>query len=190
MMGASWAFAAVAPIDNTATQHAASAVLWIISFFPLEISPAHHGAMASSGQQANWLWLRHVPCFFRFHKEHKPEKAPPMFHNETSQPNGDSLSSAIAAAIKGAGLVEAAVPAERRSEHRRRVLKTGRVIYHRSLGVMDATVRDVTSRGARIRVAETLRLPEICEFQFKDDKYRKTVRVVWRTATEAGIAFQ
>ncbi len=78
---------------------------------------------------------------------------------------------------------------ERRTERRRRVLKSGRIVFHNGLGVMDAIVRDITSTGARIRLADTLRLPQICEFQIKDDKYRKPVRIVWKTATEAGILF-
>lgn len=112
-----------------------------------------------------------------------------MFQNETFAPIRDALASAMTNAICQAGHSEDGQNCERRLQRRRRVLKSGRIVYHNGLGVMDAVVRDVTDLGARIKLAETLRLPRVCEFQFKDDKYRKVVRVIWKSATEAGIAF-
>ena len=105
-----------------------------------------------------------------------------MFQDETRVPEQDKLALAMTAVIeKNHG--------ERRGEHRRRVLKAARIVFHRGLAVMDAIVRDLTPHGARLKLAETLRLPESCEIQFKDDKYRRGVQVVWRTASEAGIKF-
>lgn len=113
-----------------------------------------------------------------------------VFHDASGVPERDTVPHSGNATLVPAVLQSMqADGAERRLEHRRRVLKTGRIVYHKSLGVMDAIIRDVTSNGARIKLADTMRLPEHCEFQFKDDKYRKAVRIVWKTATEAGIAF-
>jgi hypothetical protein len=86
-------------------------------------------------------------------------------------------------------VLAAFVGGDRRSEHRRRVLKVARVVLPGRLTAYDATVRDITAAGARIRAGEYTRLPEAFELQVRDEKYPRMARVAWRSGTDAGLVF-
>ena len=57
------------------------------------------------------------------------------------------------------------------------------------LTAYDATVRDITASGARIRAGEYTRLPEAFELQVRDEKYPRMARVAWRSGADAGLVF-
>ncbi|HSO48878.1 MAG TPA: hypothetical protein VLQ68_13220 [Rhizobiaceae bacterium] len=105
-----------------------------------------------------------------------------MFHIRTDVPASDSLAAQPAAIVMGG---------ERRSQHRRRVLKVARVVMAGNLATLDATVRDLNELGARIRVSGSVRLPEFREFelQITDEKRPRQARLAWRSGGEAGLSF-
>ncbi len=105
-----------------------------------------------------------------------------MFHIKTDVPSSDN-SPSQPVTIRTAG--------ERRGEHRRRVLKVARVVMAGNLASLDATVRDLSGLGARIRVNGSVRLPESREFelQITDEKRPRKARLSWRSGGEAGVSF-
>ena len=108
-----------------------------------------------------------------------------MFHFKTGVPaSGNSPVNAMAAAPQAS----AYAGEDRRAQHRRRVLKPARLVFHGRLSVMDAVVRDSSDGGLRIRAGEFQKLPESCEVQLKDEKIVRTVRLVWRDGNEGGLA--
>jgi hypothetical protein len=109
-----------------------------------------------------------------------------MFHLKTDVPvSGNSAPVAGMAAPPEAMTY---VGEDRRAQHRRRVLKPARLVFHNRLSVMDVVVRDLANGGMRIRAGEYQKLPETCEVQLKDDKIARTVRLVWRNGNEGGVA--
>lgn len=108
-----------------------------------------------------------------------------MFHFKTDVPASGTggVAAAVVAAAPGVYAGE-----DRRAQHRRRVLKPARLVFHGRLSVMDVVVRDSSDGGLRIRAGEFQKLPETCEVQLKDEKLARTVRLVWRNGNEGGLA--
>jgi hypothetical protein len=106
-----------------------------------------------------------------------------MFHFKTDVPA--SGTGGVAAAVVAAPCAYAGE--DRRAQHRRRVLKPARLVFHNRLSVMDVVVRDSCDGGLRIRAGEFQKLPDTCEVQIKDEKVARTVRLVWRNANEGGL---
>jgi hypothetical protein len=109
-----------------------------------------------------------------------------MFQFKTSVPAGHDCG---AHAAQETAAISGFIGGERRSEHRRRVLKVARVVLPGKLTAYDATVRDITASGARIRAGEYTRLPEAFELQVRDEKYPRMARVAWRSGADAGLVF-
>ncbi|MCU0790433.1 MAG: PilZ domain-containing protein [Nitratireductor sp.] len=78
---------------------------------------------------------------------------------------------------------------DRRSEHRRRILKAARIVLPGRLSAYDATIRDITSAGARVRAGQHALLPENCELHIPDEKQPRNVRLAWRSGNDAGLVF-
>jgi len=109
-----------------------------------------------------------------------------MFHFKTDVPV--SSNSAPVAAMASPPQAMTYVGEDRRAQHRRRVLKPARLVFHSRLSAMDVVVRDFSDGGMRIRAGEFKKLPETCESQLKDDKSARMVRLVWRNGSEGGVA--
>ncbi len=109
-----------------------------------------------------------------------------MFHFKTDVPVSGNAAVVTAALV--APPVVTYAGEDRRAQHRRRVLKPARLVFHGRLSVMDVVVRDSCDGGLRIRAGEFQQLPETCEIQLKDDKFAKNVRLVWRNGNEGGLA--
>jgi hypothetical protein len=83
---------------------------------------------------------------------------------------------------------------DRRSVQRTRVQRNAKIIVSRrpfngASSAIHCTLQDLTSHGAQIALASTFRLPDTFELTF-DGRSRRTCRVVWRTATRFGVAFE
>lgn len=84
---------------------------------------------------------------------------------------------------------------DRRAVRRTRVQRNAKIIVNsrpsngRS-SVIHCTLQDLTSQGAQISVASTFRLPDTFELTFEHGRSRRPCRVVWRTATRFGVAFE
>ncbi len=77
---------------------------------------------------------------------------------------------------------------ERRSTPRSRVLKGAKVIIGQS-SVIDCVVRNVTNTGARIRIPNTVDLPEVFDLTFDGGYSFRSCQVKWRSITETGVQF-
>lgn len=78
---------------------------------------------------------------------------------------------------------------DRRSSPRRRVLKQGKAIFNGNASVIDCTIRDLSSGGARITCSQTTGLPELFHLVLMSEREMREVRVAWRRHNEAGLQF-
>jgi PilZ domain len=78
---------------------------------------------------------------------------------------------------------------ERRSRARQKSFLQGRVYFNNRRSSLDCLVRDFSDYGARLKVSESVVMPEVVELHIpnKDEAYR--ARVQWRTGDEVGLAF-
>jgi hypothetical protein len=79
---------------------------------------------------------------------------------------------------------------DRRNVTRTRISRSAKIIAPRRSSVIHCTVQNITSGGARLKVANTYGMPETFELTFEHGRTRRACRVVWRTADELGVAFE
>jgi hypothetical protein len=81
---------------------------------------------------------------------------------------------------------------EKRQAPRVKTFKAGKIIFNNGASVLDCTVRDVSSGGARLQVGQPVRTPSdfVLEFAFGDEVRRLPCAVTWRRKTELGVAFK
>jgi len=77
---------------------------------------------------------------------------------------------------------------ERRSVPRHRTLKGGSIVFNEGRSAIDCTVRNLSEAGANLRVTSVVGIPDSFTLQMSD-KTTRNCRVVWRKATELGVAF-
>jgi hypothetical protein len=78
--------------------------------------------------------------------------------------------------------------AERRKSTRSRVLKSAKLVIDRA-SIIDCVVRNLTNKGARILIANTVDLPPDFEMTFDGGHSIRPCRLIWRTVTETGVEF-
>jgi hypothetical protein len=78
---------------------------------------------------------------------------------------------------------------ERRKVKRTRTLKSARIVFRHSSSVIDCTVRNLTNVGACLHVPDSFGVPESFELMFDSAHVRRNCRVIWRTDTKLGVAF-
>jgi hypothetical protein len=78
---------------------------------------------------------------------------------------------------------------DRRSRTRLKSFLQGRVYFNNRRSSLDCLVRDFSDYGARLKVSESVAMPEVVELHIpnKDEAYR--ARVQWRAGDEVGVAF-
>ena len=77
---------------------------------------------------------------------------------------------------------------ERRKSGRSRVLKGAKLVLGRS-AIIDCVVRNLTNKGARLQIANTVDLPRDFEMTFDGGYSIRPCRLIWRTVTETGVEF-
>ena len=77
---------------------------------------------------------------------------------------------------------------EKRTEPRHRVLKHGTLAFGDGGGV-DCMVRNISSGGARLDVANPFRLPQSFMLVIESDHFMRRCRPVWCSETRIGVAF-
>jgi hypothetical protein len=77
---------------------------------------------------------------------------------------------------------------ERRKSGRSRVLKSAKLVLDRS-SIVDCVVRNLTNKGARIQIANTVNLPQAFEMTFDGGYSIRPCRLIWRSVTETGVEF-
>jgi PilZ domain len=78
--------------------------------------------------------------------------------------------------------------AEKRVEHRRKMLKGGTVFFNKGYSSLECVVRDITSAGARIQMGETFGMPSrvMLSISGEDTRFEATVR--WRNSRNVGLS--
>lgn len=77
---------------------------------------------------------------------------------------------------------------EKRRAPRHRVLKHGTLAFNSGGGV-DCMVRNISSGGARLEVANPLRLPQSFTLVIKTDQFMRHCHPVWCSENRIGVAF-
>ena len=78
---------------------------------------------------------------------------------------------------------------ERRTLLRKRSFLQGRLYFNNRRSSLDCLVRDISNQGAKLKVSDSVAIPEIVELHIpnKDETYR--AKVQWRTGFEIGVTF-
>lgn len=75
-----------------------------------------------------------------------------------------------------------------RKEPRLRVLKAARIVFKGGGAVIDCTVRNLSDRGACLKVESPIGIPESFDLVLGHASVR-SCRVAWRKATQIGVEF-
>ncbi len=79
---------------------------------------------------------------------------------------------------------------ERRSEARRRGLLRGSVVFAGGKSSMDCTVRNITSKGAKLEFGDNAVVPSQFELRLLDRGRKMTAQKVWVRGKEMGTSFE
>jgi hypothetical protein len=77
----------------------------------------------------------------------------------------------------------------RRKDLRHRTLKGAKVVFNADSSVIDVTVRDLSSAGARLKVDSAISLPSHFKLLINGETATHSALVRWRNDHEAGIEF-
>src|SRR5262245_10325503 len=79
---------------------------------------------------------------------------------------------------------------ERRTLLRKRSFLQGRLYFNNRRSSLDCLVRDISDQGAKLKVSDSIAIPEFVELHIpnKDETYR--AKVQWRTGVEIGVTFE
>ena len=72
---------------------------------------------------------------------------------------------------------------------RRKTLKGARIVFNAGRSTINATVRNVSSRGAKLQVTSVVGIPDTFDLLI-DGNGSQPCRVVWRTLKELGVEFR
>ena len=81
-----------------------------------------------------------------------------------------------------------AIETEQRVSQRRTTLKGGRIVFNAGRSTIDCTVRNLSSRGAKLQVNSVVGIPETFDLVLEGAS-RQACRVKWRTLKEIGVEF-
>jgi hypothetical protein len=78
---------------------------------------------------------------------------------------------------------------ERRTSSRTRSFLQGRLFYNRRRSSVDCLVRDYSAEGAKLKLSETVAVPEVMELYIPNRDEIHRARVEWRSGDEMGVSF-
>jgi hypothetical protein len=78
---------------------------------------------------------------------------------------------------------------ERRKTIRKPSYLGGRVAFNHLYATTDCLIRNISARGCRLTFAETTTIPANFLLSIPSRSQSLNARIVWRTETEAGVAF-
>jgi hypothetical protein len=76
----------------------------------------------------------------------------------------------------------------RRSLPRRRVHRRAQIIFNRGTAVIDCTLHDISTTGARLKVGSPIGIPDTFDLAAMGGETRHC-RVVWRKIDQIGVEF-
>ena len=77
---------------------------------------------------------------------------------------------------------------DNRLAQRRTTLKGGRIVFNAGRSTIDATVRNLSPKGAKLQVSSVVGIPDTFDLLLGGHS-RQPCRVVWRTLKELGVEF-
>jgi hypothetical protein len=78
---------------------------------------------------------------------------------------------------------------ERRTEHRRRILKGAVIQFNNGFGNLECVLRNLTSKGARISMGQTAGIPTHLQIHIAGERSPVEATVQWRTRRDIGLRF-
>jgi len=78
---------------------------------------------------------------------------------------------------------------ERRRSARQRRLNGAKIIFNNNSSVFDCVVRDLSDKGARLKVANPVGIPDFFDLRIDRNGARHRSKVVWRSADYIGVIF-
>lgn len=85
--------------------------------------------------------------------------------------------------------MEFAVMDEKRSQSRPRALKGASIVFGNGSRVIDCTIRNRSSQGARLSVPSIIGVPDQFELHDNASGEKRSVTVVWRQERVIGVKF-
>lgn len=79
--------------------------------------------------------------------------------------------------------------AERRGTFRRTTLKGGEIVFNNLRSTVNCTVRNLSDKGAKLKVSSVLGIPDSFELVLAGQE-RRQARVIWRSLNEIGVEFE
>ena len=81
-----------------------------------------------------------------------------------------------------------ATETEQRGAQRRSTLKGGKIVFNGGRSTIDCTVRNLSSKGAKLQVASVVGVPETFDLLLPNAG-RQPCRIKWRALKELGVEF-
>jgi hypothetical protein len=78
---------------------------------------------------------------------------------------------------------------ERRTLTRQKSFLQGRIYFNNRRSSIDCLVRDYSETGARLKLSETITVPEVMELYIPNREEIHRARVEWRSGNEMGVSF-
>ena len=78
---------------------------------------------------------------------------------------------------------------ENRQAQRRTTLKGGSIVFNGGRSTIDAKVRNLSAKGAKLQVSSVVGIPDTFDLLLEGHS-RQPCRVVWRTLKELGVEFR
>ena len=78
---------------------------------------------------------------------------------------------------------------ERRTEHRRRILKGATLRFNNGFGNLECVIRNLTSNGARVSMGQTNGIPSRLQLHISGERTPVEALVRWRSPRDIGLSF-
>jgi hypothetical protein len=76
-----------------------------------------------------------------------------------------------------------------RSAVRTRCLLRGRVVFNARSATVECTVRDISPKGAKLLITDSVTVPDVFELEFPKTGARRRAKRVWNRSGEWGVQF-
>jgi len=76
---------------------------------------------------------------------------------------------------------------EKRAEHRRKVLKSGVILFNKGYASFSCRVKNISEKGALLDCGNTAGIPTEFDFRMNGEGSAFPARVIWRNRSQVGI---
>lgn len=78
----------------------------------------------------------------------------------------------------------------KREQHRRRVLKSGSIIFNNGYTKFDCIVRNLNKKGALLVMSDITGLPSDFELKIGDEGASYNATIIWKSGAQFGVCFR